>query len=501
MQSSVSQPPFSEAFRPLLVLVAAALLTWGLVFAMGSAQGWIVFAGCAAIPLAWCSLRYPQFVIAFTIFLLFTNAPVVAFRFHGLPRVVALVGPPAALISVWLFQLIFRRESLVFPKAWPWALAFLGVEVVSAILCHYPGVAIGVLKSHLIEGMGLFLIVCNLVRTRKCLQQVVVALLLAGSFLGGMSLWQQATHTHHNDYGGFAQVPMEGKGFETGDQKRQRRSAGSLGEQNRYAQNMLMLIPLAVLPIASARRRWQKYGYLLAALLISAGCILTFSRGAAVAFVMLLLLMKMTGYIRTRHLMMLTVAALLFLLAFPQLASRMDSVGTLIGYLRGDTASQTEELDGAITGRATSMLSALRVTADYPLIGVGPGNFPLYNREYAKVGGFRAHDEDREAHCLYLHIGAEFGLLGLGLFLTMIGTTLLSLHRVWHAHRDDDPVLAGWAAGFAMALFAYLLTGLFLHFSFIRFFWLILALASCIPLIAMREAAIPSTKRTSEGTV
>ncbi|QEG41899.1 O-antigen ligase family protein [Roseimaritima ulvae] len=501
MSSTVSHPPIAQAFRPLWVLIAAVLLTLLAMTAMGTDRGWMVFAGCAAIPLAWCSLRYPQFVIAFTIFLLFTNAPVVAFKFHGLPRVAALLGPPAALVSVWLFQLIFRRESLVFPAAWPWALAFLGVEVISAILCRYPGIAIDVLKSHLIEGMGLFLIVCNLVRTRKCFQQVVVALLLAGSFLGGLSLWQQATHTHRRDYGGFAQVPMEGKGFETGDQKRQRRSAGPLGEQNRYAQNMLMLIPLAVLPIASARRRWHKAAYLLAALLISAGCILTFSRGAAVAFVMLVMVMKLTGYIRTRHLAMLTVASLLFLLAFPQLASRMDSVGTLLGYLRGDTRSQTEELDGAITGRATSMLAALRVTADYPLIGVGPGNFPLYNRQYAKVGGFRAHEEDRAAHCLYLHIGAEFGLLGLGLFLGMIAATLLNLHRVWKTHHEQDPVLAGWAAGFAMALFAYLLTGLFLHFSFIRFFWLILALASCIPLLAARESAERTSPPALGGTV
>ncbi|EMI16419.1 O-antigen polymerase [Rhodopirellula maiorica SM1] len=488
MSSTIAPSPRTTAIWPLITLVISVLMTLGLLVSMRSSHGWIVLAACGTVPLIWCSLRYPQLIIAFVVFLLFSNAPVVAFKFHGLPKIVALIGPPAALIAVWLFQLIFRRETFAFPRAWPWILAFLSVEVLSAVLCRYPGLAMDVLKSHIIEGVALFLIICNLVRTRKCLEQVVVALLMAGSFLGGMSLWQQVTSTHRNDYGGFAQVPMEGKGFETGDQKRQRRSAGSLGEQNRYAQNMLMLIPLTVLPISSARTNWGKAGYFTAALLISAGCILTFSRGAAVAFVLLLLAMKITGYIRTRHLMMLSVAAFAFLLVFPQLVSRMDSIGTLVGYLRGDTATQTEELDGAITGRATSMLAAVRVTADYPLIGVGPGNFPLYNRQYAKVGGFRAHEEDRAAHCLYLHIAAEFGLLGLVLFLGMIGTTLVGLHRVWASHKETDPVMSGLAAGFAMAIFAYLLTGLFLHFSFIRFFWLILALASCVPLIAARES-------------
>jgi O-antigen ligase len=323
---------------------------------------------------------------------------------------------------------------------------------------------------------------------------VVVALLLAGAFLGSLSLWQQVTRTHHNDYGGFAQVPKEAKGFATSDHRRQWRAAGSLGEKNRYAQNLLMLIPLAVLPMSSTRSTWRKAAYLVAALLISAGCILTFSRGVAVAFVMLVVAMKVTGYIATRHLVVLSAAALLFLLAFPQLISRMDSLVTLLGHLRGDKAAQTEALDTAITGRATSMLAAVRVTTDYPVLGVGPGNFPLYNREYAKVGGFRDQAEDRAAHNLYLHLAAEFGLLGLAIFLAMVGTTLQGLHRVWRTCHDADPALSGLAAGFAMAIFAYLLTGLFLHFSFIRFFWLILALATCVPLVAEKSPrSRPST--------
>ena len=166
----------------------------------------------------------------------------------------------------------------------------------------------------------------------------------------------------------------------------------------------------------------------------------------------------------------------------------MDSVHTLVGYLRGDKAAYSKELDGAITGRATSMLAAVRVAADYPILGVGPGNFPFYNREYAKVGGFRAQEEDRAAHCLYLHLAAEMGLLGLGAFLAMVAVTLHGLHRVRSTHKRKDPELANLAGGLAMAISAYLLSGFFLHYSFIRFFWLILALACCVPFVADRVA-------------
>ncbi|WP_153558902.1 O-antigen ligase family protein [Roseimaritima sediminicola] len=499
MSNPLAYPLHRTSVVPLLVLVASGLLTFGVLVAMGYPYGWLVWGVLAAIPAAFFAVRNPQLVVAFVAFLLFTNAPVVAFKFHGLPRVAALVGPPAALGTLLAYQLFVRRKPLVFPRAWWWAMALLAVEVVSAMMARYPGLAIGILKEHLIEGLGLFLIFANLIRDRQCLRQVVLALLLAGSLMGGLSLVQQLTHTHRNDYGGFAQVPFEGKGFATGEHHRQRRSAGPLGEQNRYAQNMLMLVPLAVLPIGGVVGPWRKLGYVLAAVLISAGCMLTFSRGAAVAFGILILLMRFTGYIRTRHLGMLAVASLLLLLAFPQIASRMDSLGTLVGYLRGDTGAQTQKLDGAITGRATSMLAALRVTADYPILGVGPGNFPLYNREYAKVGGFRAHDEDRAAHCLYLHLSAEYGLLGLTLFLGMIAVTLRDLHRVWRRYRDEDPQLATLAAGVAMALLAYLVTGLFLHFSFIRFFWIIMAIACSIPLIAAREQALREDRSAPTG--
>ncbi|MEX1026673.1 MAG: O-antigen ligase family protein [Candidatus Paceibacterota bacterium] len=488
MTSTTIQPSRRIQFSlPFIAMLASLVLTLGVLLAMSYPKGWVAIVACVSIPLIWSGLRYPHLVVAFSIFLLFSNALVVAVKFHGMPPVVASLGLPAALGSVWLYHLTVRREPLVFPRAWLWALAFLGVQVLSAILSRHPDVALDTLKNHLIEGMGLFLIVCNVVRTRKCLEYVVVALLIAGSFLGGLSLYQQVTGTHRNDYGGFAQVPMEGKGFETDGHGRQRRSAGSLGEQNRYAQNLLMLIPLAVLPMSAACSVRRKSLYFVSALLISAGCILTFSRGAAVAFVILIFVMKATGYLRTRHLMMVITAALLFLLAFPQLLARMDAMGTLMGYLRADTGAQTEELDGAITGRATSILAAIRVTADHPVLGVGPGNFPLYYQEYGKLGGFRARQEDREAHILYLHLSSEFGLLGLASFLGMVGVTLLGLHDVWKTHRQVDPAMAGLAAGFAMALFAYLLTGLFLHFSFIRFFWIILALACSVSMIAASD--------------
>lgn len=484
-QSSI---PFANVAWPMLLVVAAILQTLLLLIAMQYSSGWIVLAVGVAIVGLCISAYYPSFLVAATVFLLFSNVPVVAVRFHGVPKIAATLGPPLALLLVWAYQLIRHRQRVVIPRAWPWAIGLLMVESISAMFGRYPAEAREMLQGHLIEGLGLFLILVQVVQTRTYLKHAVLALLLAGCWMGGLSLWQQVTGTHRNDYGGFAQVPMEGKGFAVGKQ-RQRRSAGPLGEQNRYAQNMLMLIPLAALPLAT-RGYPRKAAYSAGMALISAGCLLTFSRGALVAGMLLAIMMAMCGYVRARQLVMLSFFALLLIPFFPQVTSRMESVGTLLGYVRGEKAAYAEELDGAITGRATSMMAALRVTADYPVLGVGPGNFPLYNREYAKIGGFRAHQEDRAAHCLYLHLSAEVGLLGLSFFLLMAGVTIVGLHRIWKKHRDSDLEMAVMAAGFGSAIVAYLLSGIFLHYSFIRFFWIVLALANSVIVIDRSSASV-----------
>ena len=64
------------------------------------------------------------------------------------------------------------------------------------------------------------------------------------AFIGALSVYQQFTHTFHNDYWGFAQVSFAqiNTGVETiNGAVTEPRLAGQIGEKNRYAQVMLML--------------------------------------------------------------------------------------------------------------------------------------------------------------------------------------------------------------------------------------------------------------------
>jgi hypothetical protein len=55
---------------------------------------------------------------------------------------------------------------------------------------------------------------------------------------------------------------------------------------------------------------------------------------------------------------------------------------------------------------------------------------------------------------------------------------------------QSRPDLAAIATGFSLAIVAYLATGLFLHLSYARYFWLMLALGGAAAVV-IRQASDP----------
>jgi O-antigen ligase len=237
---------------------------------------------------------------------------------------------------------------------------------------------------------------------------------------------------------------------------------------------MLMLVPLGLCQFWGQEGK-RKALAAVATALAAIGCVLAFSRGAAVGFALMLVLMTVMRQLKVKQLTLIGVGLLLLMLAIPQYSKRLASLGSLIGLARGSTSAP--ELDGALRGRATVMLAALKVAADYPVLGVGPGMFNYYAQEYGNEGGLRALVETRAAHCLYLELAAEHGIPGLLCFLAMVGVSLTNLVRMkrWWAGRDQR--MEYLASGYILAIASYLSTGLFLHFSYARYFWLVLAIA------------------------
>lgn len=447
----------------------------------------------------------PDFATLVVVGVLYSNAAVVAVKFHGAPASVASLVP-VLLVLPLAYHLWVRKQPLTLTPALPLVAAFGIVQALSAISAKEPEASWLVLEAFVLEGIGLYVIVTNVVRTFVTLRRIVWVLLLVGAILGAISLLQVATGTYRNDYLGFAQSGNPERLEEKLEEQRraapgeivQPRVAGPIGEENRYAQILLVLLPLGLFRYWSERSRRLKLLAGVATILTGIGAALTLSRGAALAFALLLAIMAYRRYVNLSQIIAIVLGVVVLVAAVPAYQARIT---TLFGLSSASLEEGGEAAaDGAIRGRAGEMGAAALVFADHPVIGVGPGNFPFYYPDYADRLGLRVHAELREAHSLFLDVAAETGVIGLVCFLGVIFVTLRELSRArrrWHAR---DPEIANTAAGFELAIVAQLATGLFLQQGYIRYFWLLMALAGAAAFVALsadsRERVGDSTFRT-----
>jgi O-antigen ligase len=429
----------------------------------------------------------PEIATPIFAFVFYLNLPTLATRFHGVPALVAgLFG--LILVLPALKYILIERRNIVFPVPYGLMFAYLAAAVTSTLLSadvESSALAFGVFLS---EGLLLYFLVVNVIRSTDMLRQVIWALLIAGAVMGAISIWQETTHHYDNVLGGLAQINQIGFGVgeDIGGTVVRPRLAGPIGEQNRYAQVLVVLVPLALFRFWGERRLVLRVMAGACTLLIISGILLTFSRGAAVALVGLFLTMAALRYIRARDLVVvgLTIALLIGVVA-PQAIIRLDSLAGVGALL----SSQEGGADGAIVGRATSNLAALNAFLDHPVVGVGPGQyFRRYSQDYGNDLGLRHFDSQRRAHNLYLETAADLGIIGFSAFMAVIGATLLPLWRLRRRLRAKRPDLANIAASFFLSVTAYLYTGVFLHLSYERYFWLLLALAAVAAAVIRDDA-------------
>jgi len=454
----------------------------------------LVVAGAVAAAGAAVLLGWPDLCVPLVMFILWSNAAGVAVEFHGVPSVVGM-GLPALLLVPIVHRVVFRRERLAFHPVQGLMLMIFGVQLLGSWGSSRPDVVANELKVFATEGMLLFFLVYNAVRTRGHLRAAAWAIIAAGLFLGVVSSYQQATGTFDNSYGGFSQVTDAT--FATGEETvqgevLQKRLGGPLRDQNRHSQNMLLVAILGLFVYWGERRRGLRLLALAATLFSAIGSALTFSRGGAVAFVMVLGMMVLLRLIKVRHIAAIALGAALVLALVPQYSQRLVKLEDLAGAGDEDTAGLAAT-DGATRGRLNEMISAGMAFADHPLVGVGPGMFRHVFLEYSEDAGFKSQLKGREAHNLVLGIAADLGGLGLSAYVGVFVLVLAALYRERRRWLVRDPPLANLLAGLLMMVVTYLATGVFLHLAYERFFWSMMALACAAATVAAREGRAAGT--------
>lgn len=407
------------------------------------------------------------------LFLVYLNAPAVAVRMHGAPFLLGAAIPLALAIPV-AHRVFVRGEEIRLPGLIVAAAFMLVVHAVSALLSVQPHASIGELQTWLLEGLLLALLVANAVRTRAELTTAIDAIVAAGALMGAVCVLQQLLGPEDHGFFGLGQLDAA-ISDESG--RVQRRLAGPIGETNRFAQIMAVLIPVAA-GGAVAYRGLRSAAHLVAMVLIAAGVALSYSRGAIVGLALAVPFALAFRLLAVRQLVLAVVAAIGLVVAIPQLGERVASIGEVALQSVGLRGGGLRNSDGAARGRVTEMKSAALVFVEHPILGAGPGLAPYYYDVNAGLIGGKVRQGERRSHNLFLQLAAETGIVGLGAFLLVIALAFQGLDRARRRLEAQDRVLWSIACGLEIALVVSLATSLFLHAAYIRYFWVLLGLAA-----------------------
>jgi putative inorganic carbon (HCO3(-)) transporter len=456
----------------------------------------VVLLAVVALAAAASLVLRPELATLLTVFLLYTNIPAILTKRHGVP--VAAAGAFILLLGLPLLHaIIIRREPLRFDTTLRLMLAYLAVVLCSALVATDPGITFDYAQKFAAEGLLLYLLVVNVVRSAATLRRVIWTALAAGSLLGAVTTYQEVTGHFRQEFGGLAarnyefmelrqrdptdpevRELMQSYTERYGTSGRAPRANGPLDEPNRFGQIMIVLLPLALFCYRTGRNAWSRAGAMAAAALISSAIVYSESRGAFVTLVILALLAGMIRWVRPAYVL---TAALIGLLLAPLVAPKyVERLASLAGVTTLAEGAASAEADGALKGRAAAMTSAARVFLDHPMLGVGAGQFqPFYSVEYQQNDPRFRFREPRPymAHSLYLQLGAELGVVGLVAFLSIFGFQLRELDRARRRWSETRPEVAQLATAVAFSILAYLGAAVFLHMGFERYLWLVVALA------------------------
>ena len=475
---------------------ATTVLVLGVVvssLARGGIAVWnplVAIAVVAAAALGLAILIRPEFATMLTLFLIYASVPAVAVNSQDLPQAVGALVP--FLLVVPAAYVIWRGQPVIFDRNLGLIVLLFAGSVASSLNAIDQDVALRKMLTLALEGIITYFLIVNVIRTKHAIRLAIWTLLGVAAMLGTLSVVQSLTGTYDLPYGGFALV---GADFFRGLTDTPR-LAGPLGDPNYYAQIMAALLPLAVLRIRAETNALLRLcaGGIAALILVAIG--LTYSRGAALALVALIVFLVGFRLVKIRTAIVSLVAIGILIASVPDLRERVTSI-TSVGSATS-VEGDDPDADQSIRARWTETQAAALAFADRPILGVGPENFPLHYQEYAQRIGVGVHTRvrsganrgeipEREAHNLFVGIAADLGLVGLAVFLAILWTSMSRLARLRRRAAKIDPEVANYAASFYLALLAYAVTGLFLTLAFERYLWLLVALATSTALIGIRS--------------
>ncbi len=261
---------------------------------------------------------------------------------------------------------------------------------------------------------------------------------------------------------------------------------GTHREANYLAATLVLALPLAFHKIGS-RKMWERLAGIALVPLLMVGVILTGSRSGTLGMATVLGLLAWRFRRRRLSMAVLVVIVALAVVAAP--AHYWSRTSTIVDYQEERAAESRIQLWNA----------GLRMFMDYPLTGVGQGNFiwisPKYTHNYYRIWTGQGY----VAHNIFIQFLAEGGLQALLAFLVFLGLTFRGLRRARRrlpeGETADDLRGVSWAV--EIGLIGFLVAGFFLSSAHLDIFYWILALGPVTAVLTNRLTIPAATAASS----
>lgn len=271
----------------------------------------------------------------------------------------------------------------------------------------------------------------------------------------------------------------------------QGRAAGLLEDPNAFAMLIAFAVPLALLLVIRSPNLWHRLFWGACFVLLLGGMTKTESRSGLVVLFLSLMIgvwhyrTELTR-IRPRHLgfAMLGLAIVIPLAIYAMPAGYVERIQSL-SILSAGAKSQDESLGR----RASYIVVGGQMISENPLLGTGPGTFPLH---YATTGYAKAFSANRKvgdlyrrAHNTYLEIFSELGIPAGLLFVGMLALgvyNMIRARRAWMLRNNGNQ--ADLMTHLGMSFLSLALFLMFLSAPNQKYVWIMLALTSVLRLKA-----------------
>jgi O-antigen ligase len=238
----------------------------------------------------------------------------------------------------------------------------------------------------------------------------------------------------------------------------------------------------------------------------------TGSRGALISVVVIVAFMFVRASVVGRMKLLVSAAVLLVLamLILPgglkaryQTFFSQDDLDTETAGPGNQPPGDSDMLGSAVASansRKAMLVRSLAITLHHPIVGVGPGNFPVEENAMAIAEGKR-RGAWLGTHNTFTEVSSECGIPALFFYAGMV---VLSFRKTYSLYRrtESDPKLkeiGAHALGLNYSLIAFTVTGIFVHAAYTALLPVLAGLA--VSLLRTAEPLLPQKPQAPKPTV